>query len=139
MSEVVLKKELAQPVPRPRELGAVACAGCPFAQLGCPKEGTGDCPPPQVAEAKQAATLLEDDRFGRVWATEGGYQGVLEKPKELGVKPVMLPAAEKKPVVQPAARIERPKQVVAPKPPVRRGQSVGEFVAALLLPTAKAK
>lgn len=138
MSELLLNKERNRPVVRPRELGAVACAGCPFAELGCPKQGSGDCPPPEVIEAKQAAPLLEDDRFSTVWATEGGYEGILQKPKErLKIEPIPITV----PTVNraPAPKLERPQQSVTPIKPVRRGQPLAEFIAELLLPTPKAK
>lgn len=140
MSEILVKKELTA---RPRDLGAVACASCPFAELGCPKQGTGDCPPPEVIEAKQAAALFNNKDVNTIWATEGGFEGVLEKPKEnlrniASMSSIVAsPQTVKRPINKPIPKIEKPKQIVAPKPPKQRGQLFGEFVASLLLPTRK--
>lgn len=136
MNEVLIKKEL---VARPRELGAVACAGCPFAELGCPKQGTGECPPPEVVEAKQVRVLLEDDRFDTVWATNDGFQAVRRKPSEGGaILSLQPPTGDRR--RQATTKTERHSQPERqkPRPARKRGQSVGEFVATLLLPGQKA-
>lgn len=138
MSELLLEDK---PVIRPRELGAVACAGCPFAQLGCPKQGTGDCPPPQVVESKVAAALLDDDSAGQVWASSGGSYFAtvtpppMTKPKEQTLGDVHSIHIERGQVsVVRSGNATRRERI-----PKLKGASLGEFAATLLLSARRAK
>lgn len=138
MSEVLLEDKL---VARPRELGAVACAGCPFAQLGCPKQGTGDCPPPQYVESRVAAVLLDDDSADRVWASqEGNYYAsikplVTKKPKEQVLDDIQSIRIEQGRV----SIVRNQKATQSERIPKLKGRSLGEFAAALLLSAKRAK
>lgn len=138
MNEVLLEDK---PVARPRELGAVACAGCPFAQLGCPRQGTGDCPPPQYIESKVAAVLLEDDSVRQVWASPGGgyfaplVPPPMTKPKEQTLGDVQSIHIERGQVsVVQSGNVTRRERI-----PKLKGASLGEFAATLLLSAKRAK
>lgn len=138
MSEILLEDK---PVARPRDLGVVACAGCPFAQLGCPSRDTGDCPPPRVVESKVAAVLLEDDSAGQVWASpRGSYFATvtppsMTKPKEQTLRDVQSIHIERGQVsVVQSGNVTRRERI-----PKLKGASLGEFAATLLLSAKRAK
>ena len=137
MSELLLQKEL---LAKPRELGAAACAGCAFAQLGCPKQGSGDCPPPQVIESKLATTLLNDDAASEVWATPNGtFRATISpltepKPKE-ALSAIQSIHIEQGRIVI----VKTDKSTKNERAPKLKGQPLGDFAASVLLSAKRAK
>jgi hypothetical protein len=86
---------------------------------------------------RSAASLLEDDTVGAVWGTDGGYQAL--PAKEARLQPVIIPVRQEtvspKPVRPQPPKTPEVKKAPSPR---KKGQSIGEFVAALLLPAQKA-
>lgn len=139
MSEIAVKT-IERPIKLPtQELGAVACAGCPFVQLGCPKAGSGDCPPPAVIESKSARALLEDDSISNVQAGGDTYYGVPIKREQPTAPPAEKPKVVK---VAPQPEIKKP---FPKKPEIKRPkrqsvfEALAEMALSLLLPVPKAK
>lgn len=139
MSELLRGNERTLAAGLRQGLGVAACAGCPFAELGCPSKGTGDCPPPEVIESKQATPLLENDDADEVWAgADGGFYG-LRKPKEQFAKQV----AGIEPVLQiprgGLVTIPKGEAVRAKRQPRQLTRPFGDLAVGILLPAKKAK
>ena len=133
MSEAVQTRERITPQKTNEALGQVACAGCPFAALDCPKVGTGDCPPKGVLH-ETAATALQDGDTGMVVAEADGFRSIVERPL-VAVPPPVVQRQPTPRVVPQSKRLEK----LPTKPRLRGAPSLGEFAAALLLPVPKTK
>lgn len=127
-----------------RKVGAIACAACPLASL-CAEKDTGDCPPDKevMIRSNNAAALLERDDIGLVTAgLDGTFTGIINTGNEAQLAKLRAEEERKRRQAEEARRAQERIRVreaeAEKKAPQPRGETLGEFVASLLIGVAGA-